>query len=60
MKTQKKKFTFNSILKYYTIFYLMYVFILKITIFDLNIVSKIFYILLLIKIVVEITNIVNE
>lgn len=60
MKTQKKSYTFNSLLKQYTIFYVIYSLIKNYAYYDINVVSIIFYILLAIKIVVEFIKIINE
>ena len=54
------KCNFKSLLKQYTIFYLIYLFITKQDIYKINTISIIFYILLIIKIFVEFKNIINE
>lgn len=55
-----KKYNFESLLKQYTIFYFIYLLITKQTIYKINTISIIFYILLTIKIFVELHNITNE
>lgn len=55
-----KKYNFNSLLKQYSIFYIIYLLITKQDIYKINIISIIFYSLLVLKIYVEFKKIINE
>lgn len=55
----KKKNLFNSLFKYYTIFYFIYLIITKQDIFTINKFHIAFYVLLIIKIAIEIQKEIN-
>jgi len=54
------RYNFNNLFKQYTIFYFIYLIITKQDIFTSNIYNTIFFILLIIKILIEFIKVVNE